>query len=929
MKTRSTISVIVLCFFLILISKVALSQNDVVFTFSKPNRAEVKMVVDGFYYIEAEDFHHYGGWQMDNQFVHLMGSPYLIATGIGKPVEDAITSINILQRGKYHVWVRDRNWVKEYAPGRFKILIDGKALKKEFGAVPTDNWTWEYGGMVNLKKGKVNLALHDITGYYGRCDAIIFSNDANYIPPEDKTEMCKERARLKGLLLEPSFAGDFDVIVVGGGSAGVPAAIAAARMGARTALIQNRPVLGGNCSKELGVPVKGAGFYHPGWRETGIIEEAELLRVHNGQIYCSDAFKQLCDAEENLKVFLNQHVFDAIMKSDKQIRGVRAVSTLTGKITEYKGKMFIDCTGDGWLGYFAGAKYRYGRESKNEFNESLAPDSADNITMSGCLMGGFPEGFGTAFISKKTDKPVEFVRPPWIREIDALVGYGRRIHPKYIEHGGWWMEHEGVVNDLWDAERARDELIKVTLSYWDFVKNKSDRWDFVNGKSVQKEEIRNYELVTIPIMDAKRETRRLEGDYILTQNDVLSGRMFPDRIAYGGWHLDVHHPKGIYSGEEGSFEFDIDVPIYSIPFRCVYSKNIDNLLFAGRCGSFTHLALGSVRVQSTLATIGQAAGTAAAMCVEKGINPRDIYKNHITELQQTLLKYDQSIPGLKNEDPKDLARDAVITASSYYKKKDINPENVVFKKSMSVNCHDSSVTIPIKDIEKLNTIILYLISKKKQHAIIDVRVKGLRKMDNLNHVLSLGQYSIDVPANSKKWIRVPANIKIPENVEFLQVEVSGLKDISWPVISWTAQSENVQYPSGEIDYKPENIINGWTRLKENKECLWISDPSESFPQWIELDLGKPSEFNTVHLTFDTDLSTGSPDKSRQEVCVKSYKVSVFLNGDWVKVAESKDNFQRHRIHKFKKVRANKLRLEIRATHGAPSARVFEVRIYDE
>lgn len=914
MKTQSIIAFTVLYLFLLLISKVALSQNDAAFSFSKPDRAEVKMVVDGFYYIDAEDFDHYGGWQMDNQFVHLMGSPYLMATGIGKPVEDAIMSINISQGGEYYVWVRDRNWIKKYAPGRFKVLVNSKALKKEFGAAPTDKWTWDYGGKVKLKKGKVDLALHDITGYYGRCDAIIFTDDANYIPPEDEKKICKERARLKGLSLEPSFAGEFDVIVVGGGSAGVPAAIAAARMGSKTALIQNRPVLGGNCSKELGVPVKGAGFNHPGWRETGIIEEAELLRVQYGQKHCSDAFKLLCYAEENLEVFLNQHVFDAIMNGDKEIKGVKAVRTLTGKITEYKGKKFIDCTGDGWLGYFAGAKYRYGRESNDEFNESLAPDTADNITMSGCLMGDDLVN-KTAFRSKKTNKPVKYKRPPWAREIDTLIGYGRRIHQ--INKGNWWMEHEGTINDLMDAERARDELIKVTFSYWDYVKNKSDR----------KEEARNYELVTLPIMNAKRETRRLVGDYILTQHDVLSGRMFPDRIAYGGWPLDVHHPEGIYSGEEGSFEFDIVAPIYSIPFRCVYSKNIDNLLFAGRCGSFTHLALGSVRVQSTLATIGQAAGTAAAMCIEKGINPRDIYINHITGLQQTLLKYDQSIPGLKNEDSKDLARDAIITASSNRTEKGLTPENIIFKKSMSLSNHDRSVIIPIKDLEKLNTIILYLISKNNQTTMVDVRVEGVKKMDKLDHVLKLGQYKIKIAANAKKWIEIPVSIEIPENMEFLRVEVPAVKGISWPIISWIAQAAN---PVIEIvDYKPENIINGWTRLKESKESLWISDPSEPFPQWIELDLGKPSEFNTVHLTFDTDLSAGSPEKPCQEVCVKSYKVSAFSNGDWVEVAESKNNFQRHRIHKFKKVRANKLRLKIRATHGAPTARVFEIRAYNE
>ncbi|MCP4312049.1 MAG: FAD-dependent oxidoreductase, partial [Bacteroidetes bacterium] len=856
MKTQSRIAFAALSLSFLLISKIAISQNDAAFRFSKPDCAEVKMVVDGFFYIDVEDFDHYGGWQMDNQFVHLMGSPYLMATGVGKPVEDATMSFDLAKRGEFHVWVRDRNWVKEYAPGRFKVLINGKALDKEFGAAASDQWTWEYGGKVKLKKGSLDLALHDLTGYYGRCDAIILTDNANYTPPEDKKEVCKERARLKGMTVEPSFAGKFDVIVVGGGSAGVPAALAAARMGAKTALIQNRPVLGGNSSNELGVSIVGAGFNHPGWRETGIIEEAELLRMKSGQLYSSDAFKQLCDAEENLEVFFNQHVFDAIMESDKEIKGVKSVSTLTGKITEYSGTKFIDCTGDGWLGYFAGAEYRYGRESKEEFNENLAPDTADSITMSGCLMGGVLEGFGTAFSSKKTDKAVEFVRPPWAREIDTLIGYCRRIHQKHLEHGDWWMEHEGTVNDLWDAEEARDELIKVTFSFWDYVKNKSDQWDFADNKISRKEEIPYYELVSIPIMDAKRETRRLEGDYILTQHDVMSGRMFPDRIAYAGWPLDVHHPEGIYSGPEGSFEFDIVVPVNSIPFRSVYSRNIDNLLFAGRCGSFTHLGLGSVRVQSTLATIGQAAGTAAAMCIEKGINPRDIYKNHMTLLQQTLLKYDQSIPGLKNKDSKDLARDKMITASSNFSDKDLTPENSTFKKSLLLSNHDRSVLIPVKEVEKLNSIILYLKSGNKQTTMFDLSVGGVKKMGKPDHELKLGQYNLKIAANTKKWIEIPVSINIPEDVEFLRVVVTAAKGISWPVISWIGQATNTNI--GKVDYNPENIINGLTRLKENPESLWVSDSLASFPQWIELDLGNPSDFNTVHLTFDTDLSTGRP-----------------------------------------------------------------------
>jgi len=621
------------------------------FIFAKEDRAESKMVVDGFLYVDAEDFDEYGGWRMDTQFVHLMGSPFMMATGIGTPVEDARTTIQVPKAGNYHVWVRARNWVKDHFPGRFQVLVNGKAFPREFGTARTDQWTWEKGGTVPLD-GKTTLALRDVTGFYGRCDAILLTTDANYVPPEGKDAVCKERARLQGLSLEPQFAGRFDVIVVGAGTAGVPAALASARMGAKTALIQNRPTLGGNASLECGVGVQGSGGEHPGWREGGIIEEAGLTASKLGQINMSASFAQLCEAEPNLTVFYNQHVFEAVKKGDAHIESVKSVSTLTGLISEYRGTIYIDCTGDGWLGYYAGAEYRFGREASSEFNESLAPDVADSITMSGCLMGNL--GYMTAFNSSKTDAPVVFTRPPWVKPIDTLVSPRRSLR-RVPDVGTWWMEHPGDIDDAMQAEEARDELIKVTLAFWDFVKNRSEL----------TEEARNYALVKIPIMDAKRESRRLVGDYILNQNDVEAGLMFPDRIAYSGWDLDIHHPKGIYSGEEGSLDFKNDVPLNSVPYPCLYSRNIDNLMMAGRCGSFSHVALGTVRVQATLGTIGQAAGTAAAMCVERNITPRALGGRHVSELQQALLKNDQSIPGIRNEDPADLARKAVVTASSY------------------------------------------------------------------------------------------------------------------------------------------------------------------------------------------------------------------------------------------------------------------------
>ena len=507
--------------------------------------------------------------------------------------------------------------------------------------------------MVALE-GETTLALKDLTGFYGRCDAVLLTTDTGYVPPEDKDAVCKERARMQGLSLEPEFAGDFDVIVVGGGSAGVPAAIAAARMGAKTALIQNRPTLGGNGSVEAGVGWLGAGKHHPGWMESGLAAELSLQRAQLGQINYSDASMILCEAEPNLTLYLNQHVFDAVMEGESHISGVKSVSTLTGLVTEYKGTIFIDCTGDGWLGYYAGAKYRRGREASSEFDESLAPYTADGITMSGCIMGD-GNGYMTAFRSMKTDQPVEFVRPEWIKPIEVLEAKQRQLRDRVPTTGTWWMEHPGKVDDTLHAEEARDDLIKVSLAFWDYVKNRSD----------VIEEARTYDLVMIPILDAKRESRRLVGDYMVNQNDVATGRLFYDRIAYCGWKLDIHHPGGIYSGEEGPFDFFEPAPINSVPFRSIYSRNIDNLMMAGRCLSYSHVALGTVRVQATLATIGQAAGTAAAICAEKGMSPRELGKDYIGELQQVLLKNDQTIQGIKNEDPNDLARNAKVTASSF------------------------------------------------------------------------------------------------------------------------------------------------------------------------------------------------------------------------------------------------------------------------
>ncbi|MDZ8119301.1 FAD-dependent oxidoreductase [Pontiella agarivorans] len=760
--------------------------------FEKKNRRVPEMAVPGFIWIDAEDFSDYGGWSMDTQFVPQMGSPYLLAAGIGNPVKDAVTTLTVPEAGTYRIWVRSKNWLKEHAPGTFKVAVNGKTLEKTFGAEASGKWVWEDGGTVKLEKGDAALALHDLTGFYGRCDAIVLTSDEKYTPPAELQAYKNERARLTGQSLEATFKGDYDVIVVGAGVAGINAAISSARTGAKTALIQDRPMIGGNNSLELGVVVSGpANHGKPNMRESGLNEEIGRVRAYNYHGKWSRGAELVAAAETNLTIFLNTHVNEVEMDGST-IKAVKAFNMVDGSRTRYTAKQFIDCTGDGWLGYYAGAEYRHGREARSEFNESHAPEQADHITMSGCLMTGHTLSYNT----KKEKTPQPYSGSEWLwdlrpngKNLEARNGF-EGSHT----YGRWWHENVGETDDLWDPENTRDELIVLNLSYWNWIKNYSS----------VKDEAANYRLTIIPIGNAKRETRRLVGDHILTQDDVLSARKFEDAVATGGWSLDVHHPKGIWS-EEGPFDFNTQAPANPLPFRILYSRNINNLLFAGRQVSATHVALGNVRVQGTTGVLGQAVGTAAAMCTAKGINPRELYRSYIKELQQQLIKDDQYIIGLKNEDPADLARHATVSASSFM-------------------------------------------------------------------------------------------------------------------------------AGGE----PGQVINGMSRIVGKKKNMWMSDPAQPMPQWLELDFGQAKRMNAIYVTLDTDLNdkrhaSWEFKESERFVpeSIREYSVKVLVNGRWQTVAEVEDNFQRRRIHRFPSLEVSKVRIHVQRTNGDKSARIFEVRAYNE
>ncbi len=447
----------------------------------------------------------------------------------------------------------------------------------------------------------------------------------------------------------------YDVIVIGGGMAGISAAIASARRGAKTALIQDRPVLGGNASSEVRMHVVGAsrqkgGSTRPNLRETGIIEELLLENKAKNPEYSYGIFDtalwEKVNAEPNLDLYLNCYAYD-VRTEGRKILSVEARQMTTEKEFIFTAKEFIDCSGDGFISAKAGASYMFGREGKSVFGEAHAVEKSDCVTMGNSIM----------FRALDAGHPTEFVRPSWAYDY-SKEEWVQKQKWEEITSGYWWIEVGGTEwNVVDDAELTRDEMLKIIFGVWDYIKNHSKR----------KDELTNYYVDWVGYIPAKRESRRFIGDYVLVEEDVVENRTFDDAIAYGGWHLDAHRPEGFYAFIHNKpWEGDDTVVydgIYTIPYRCCYSKDFDNLFLGGRIMSASHRAFSSTRVMATCAVQAQAAGVAAVMAMERGVSAAGLLES-VQELQQELLKAGCYIPNVRNQDEKDFARRATVTASS-------------------------------------------------------------------------------------------------------------------------------------------------------------------------------------------------------------------------------------------------------------------------
>lgn len=762
----------------------------------------------------------------------------------------------------------------------------------------------------------------------------------------------------------------YDVVVCGGGLAGLSAAVASARHGARTCLVQDRPVLGGNSSSEIRVTPHGAAAFHAYARESGIVSEAltQERSINHEAIFENGWTNSVWDLTlydlvmktDGLTLHLNTAV-DGLVQDGNRINALVGRVANAEVLVQLEADVFIDCTGDGVIGALAGAKWETGTEAHSLYKEPHAPEVATADVM----------GSSLHFKTVDVGHPAPFEAPDWaVRYDDPKFFYeGGRV-PKTLKSGYWWIEIGPPWDTIHDNEKLRHELTRHVLGIWDFIKNRDPNL---------KEQARNLALDWIGQVPGKRESRRLAGEYLLTENDLIERRVFPDEVAFGGWYVDLHTLGGLLADTSeplnareldptSTYGVETNVGPFGIPLGIMISRDIENLMMAGRDASATHAAMGSIRVMSTCAVMGQAAGTTAAVATRGGLSPESAREEEIKTIQQDLLRDGCFLPNNKNEDKDDLARSAVITASSSEMLRGAGP--------YSVN--------RLTGLEQWTDHPVFPYSGVLQRRLGQwIALGSNRTLDSLSFCITNGT---DTPTTTKAKLyvvdgiwdyRVEAGEPLAETT--LQVSPGGPQWVTWdlvgavdsqllpvngyvrvdleanPDLEWHVSGDVLPgnlaayealpgryrrfgggstlsfkvYPPQDC-YQPGNVISGVTRPAMATN-LWRSDSSEPLPQWLEFSWTKKQRVRQVQITFEGQLLReyhAYPPFYRDPQTVADYELQVFSDGEWRPVLKASNNTASRVVHTLSEpVDAQKFRINVFSTNGDPSAGIFEVRIY--
>ena len=729
----------------------------------------------------------------------------------------------------------------------------------------------------------------------------------------------------KGIIMRIESIIKADIIVAGGGLSGICAAIQAAKNGSTVALVQDRPVLGGNSSSEIRVaPLGAVGGGNRFAEEMGFIGSFKLESLYKnalGNPHHWDAI--LLDnvlSEPNILLFLNTSI-TSVTTDNGRIEFINGHQQGNEMQYRFEGDVFIDCTGDGTVGFLAGAEFMRGIEGKDQFNESFADDKPSKHSL----------GSTFCFESKDAGVPVTFIKPDFAyswEDIEEYVTVGNKYFDEKTQgFDFWWIEYGGLIDAIKDNEEIRLELLKIVYGVWDYIKN-SGR--FKAG---------NLVLDWVQSVPGKRDSRRFVGDHVLTQSDLVDQTEFPDAICYGGWTIDRHPSDGFFTSEPSSSHIWIDP--YNIPLRCLYSANVENLMFAGRNISATFVAFASARLMNTCALEGQAAGAAASVAVKKKSTPREVVKNHLHEIRQLYLKHDGYYMGAKNDDDHDIAKNALINSSGW--------------RAFETECVDrfysltGDLMIIFPAVSAIDVLSLFIKSNKDTNLKIDVYLSS--RPENYRPVNKHTELNIKTGKTSGEWIDLSLDLSNNENNIICILKENPDIDIASTSVpctgtgAWYGVETNSPmdfYPcfkikgNTEMLYHHSNITNGYNRVY-GLPNLWVSKPVKNETQWVTLDFGREIEINEIVLFFNPDFNREFynivPDYHRRGIggmpqeLIKAYRIHSF-NGTGGKVIhEEKQNWRRHVQLKFKPFMSSSLKIEVLDTWGNDHAEIFEVRVY--